>query len=58
MMAKAEWDWIVEHGHGSFDHLVVATTLPVFLPPGIHHLEAWNEAICDGAWGSLAPTTR
>ena len=53
MMAKAEWDWIVEHGHGSFDHIVVATTLPVFLPPGIHHLEAWNEAICDGAWGAL-----
>ena len=53
MMAKAEWDWIVEHAHGSFDHLVVATSLPVFLPPGIHHLEAWNEAICDGAWGAL-----
>jgi PhoD-like phosphatase len=53
MMAKAEWDWIVEHGHGSFDHLVVATSLPVFLPPGIHHLEAWNESICDGAWGAL-----
>ena len=40
MMAHAEWDWIVEHGHGSFDHLVIATSLPVFLPPGIHHLEA------------------
>ena len=53
MMARAEWDWIIEHAHGSFDHLVVATSLPVFLPPGIHHLEAWNEAICDGAWGAL-----
>ena len=53
MMAKDEWDWIVEHAHGSFDHLVIATSLPVFLAPGIHHLEAWNEAICDGAWGSL-----
>jgi hypothetical protein len=53
MMAKDEWDWIVEHAHGSFDHLVIATSLPVFLPPGIHHLESWNEAICDGAWGRL-----
>jgi hypothetical protein len=53
MMAQEEWDWIVEHAHGSFDHLVVATTLPVFLPLGIHHLEAWSEAICDGAWGSI-----
>ncbi len=54
MMAQDEWDWIVEHTQGTFDHLVVATSLPVFLPHGIHHLEAWNEAICDGAWGSLA----
>jgi hypothetical protein len=53
MMAQDEWDWIVEHAHGDFDHLVIASSLPVFLPPGIHHLEAWNEAICDGAWGSL-----
>ena len=53
MMAQDEWDWIVEHAHGSFDHLVVATSLPVFLPAGIHHLEAWNEAVCDGAWGGL-----
>jgi hypothetical protein len=52
-MAQDEWDWIVEHAHGGFDHLVIASSLPVFLPPGIHHLEAWNEAICDGAWGSL-----
>jgi PhoD-like phosphatase len=53
MMAQDEWDWIVEHAHGGFDHLVIASSLPAFLPPGIHHLEAWNEAICDGAWGSL-----
>lgn len=54
MMAQDEWDWIVEHAHGSFDHLVVASSVPVFLPVGIHHLEAWNEAVCDGAWGKLA----
>jgi PhoD-like phosphatase len=54
MMAQAEWDWIVEHAHGSFDHVVLASSVPVFLPVGIHHLEAWNEAVCDGAWGRLA----
>src|SRR4029079_15122699 len=53
MMAQEEWDWIVEHAHGSFDHLVLASSLPVFLPVGIHHLEAWNEAVCDGVWGGL-----
>jgi PhoD-like phosphatase len=54
MIDGEEWDWITEHAHGSFDHLILATTLPVFLPHGIHHLEAWNEAVCDGAWGALA----
>jgi hypothetical protein len=53
MMAQVEWDWIVEHAHGAFDHLVIASSLPIFLPPGIHHLEAWSEATCDGAWGSV-----
>ena len=54
MIDEAEWQWIVEHGRGEFDHLVVASTLPVFMPKGIHHLEAWNEAVCAGAWGGLA----
>ena len=54
MIDAEEWEWIAEHAHGSFDHLILATTLPVFLPPGIHHLEAWNEAVCDGAWGRIA----
>jgi hypothetical protein len=44
----------VEHARGEFDHLVLASTLPVFMPKGIHHLEAWNEAVCAGAWGRLA----
>jgi hypothetical protein len=54
MIDAAEWDWIVEHAHGSFDHLILATTLPVFAPVGIHYLESWNEAVCDGIWGSFA----
>jgi hypothetical protein len=54
MVDADEWDWIAEHARGSFDHLIVATTLPVFMQHGIHHLEAWSEAICDGKWGSRA----
>jgi hypothetical protein len=54
MIDEEEWDWIVEHAEGDFDHLVLASTLPVFMPKGIHHLEAWNEAVCAGAWGRLA----
>jgi hypothetical protein len=49
-----EWDWIVDHASGDFDHLLIATTVPWLLSPGFHHLEAWNERVCDGAWGGLA----
>jgi PhoD-like phosphatase len=54
MIDDEEWDWIAEHARGSFDHLIVATTLPAFAPHGIHHLESWNEAVCDGCWRSFA----
>jgi hypothetical protein len=54
MIDDDEWDWIVEHSRGAFDHVVIASTLPVFLPTGIHHLQAWNEALCAGRWGRLA----
>jgi PhoD-like phosphatase len=54
MIDEEEWNWIVDHSRGEFDHLVIASTLPVFMPKGIHHLEAWNEATCAGAWGRLA----
>jgi hypothetical protein len=54
MIDEEEWDWIVDHSQGRFDHLVLASTLPVFLPPGIHYLESWNEAVCEGRWGRTA----
>jgi hypothetical protein len=54
MIDDDEWDWIVEHSSGAFDHVLIASTLPVFLPHGIHHLQAWNEALCSGRWGRLA----
>jgi len=52
MVDAGEWEWIVDHCHGDFDHLVIASTLPVFMLHGIHHLEALSEAVCDGAWGA------
>jgi PhoD-like phosphatase len=54
MVDDEEWQWIAEHARGSFDHLIIASTLPVFMTPGIAALEAWNEAVCSGAWGRLA----
>ncbi|MFL6100301.1 MAG: alkaline phosphatase D family protein [Actinomycetales bacterium] len=54
MVDEGEWAWITDHARGDFDHLVIVSTLPMFLPWGIHHLEAWNEAVCEGRWGRLA----
>ncbi|MGE0067226.1 MAG: alkaline phosphatase D family protein [Solirubrobacterales bacterium] len=49
-----EWEWVLEHARGDFDHLLIATTVPFLLSPGFHHLEAWSERVCDGAWGGAA----
>jgi hypothetical protein len=51
MVNEAEWQWITESVSGDWDHVVLGTSLPLLLPRGIHALEAWNEAVCAGAWG-------
>jgi hypothetical protein len=53
MVDPPEWAWVREAVLGTelrYDHLVLASTLPFLLPPGIHHLEGWDEAISEGAW--------
>jgi PhoD-like phosphatase len=54
LVDEKEWEWVVDHATGEFDHLLICTTVPWLLSPGFHHLEAWNEQVCDGAWGGLA----
>ena len=54
MIGEEEWRWVVECCHGDFDHLLLASSVPFFLTPGLHHVEAWNEAVTDGAWGGRA----
>ena len=54
MVDDAEWHWISEQARGGVDHLLIASSLPVLLPPVIHHVEGWNEAVCAGAWGRRA----
>jgi len=48
------WDWVVEHATGDFDHLLFATTVPYLLSQGLHHLQAWNEHLCESSDGGLA----
>jgi hypothetical protein len=51
ILDDGEWAWVCDRLVGGHDHLVIATTLPVLLGHGLHYLEAWNEAICAGAYG-------
>jgi hypothetical protein len=52
MLDEGEWQWLEEQLSGDFDHLLVATSLPWLLGPGMHNAEAWSEALAGGAWGS------
>jgi PhoD-like phosphatase len=54
MVDEEEWQWIADHARGAFDHLIIASTLPIFMTPGVDGFEAWSEAVCSGAWGRLA----
>ncbi len=47
MLPAGEWSWVLDRAHGVYDHLVVGASLPWLLPPGIHHVEAWNEKLAD-----------
>lgn len=51
MVNEAEWQWVTESASGDWAHVVLATSLPLLLPRGIHALEALSEAVCGGAWG-------
>jgi hypothetical protein len=54
MIDDHEWEWLEQQCTGGVDHLLIGSSLPIFVMPGLHDLEAWNEAVCDGAWGKLA----
>lgn len=54
MVDSTEWAWLRRHALGAehpVRHLLLASTLPFLLAPGLHHLEGWDEAISQGAWG-------
>jgi len=54
MLDEGEWAWLAEHARGGVDHLLLGTSLPWLLAPGMHGVEAWNAALCEGAWGGAA----
>ena len=51
MLDEEEWAWLDEQLTGDVDHLLIGTSLPFLLARGLHHLEAFSEALAAGAWG-------
>jgi hypothetical protein len=48
-----EWSWIREQALRPARHLLLASSVPFLLAPALHHVEAFDEALTEGAWGRL-----
>ena len=51
MLDDGEMAWLDERMRGDVDHLLIGTSLPFLLGPGLHYAEAFSEALAQGAWG-------
>ena len=51
MLDAEEMRWADGVLRGDVRHLLVGTSLPFLLPPGLHDFEAMNEAMAQGAYG-------
>ena len=52
ILDEEEWKWLEQQLEGNFDHVLIATSDPYLLAPGLHYIERWGEAVTNGAWGS------
>ncbi|HQV56908.1 MAG TPA: alkaline phosphatase D family protein [Ilumatobacteraceae bacterium] len=48
MVDAKEWRWILETCDEPTDHLVLAMSLPLMVPGGLHGFQQWSERRCDG----------
>ncbi len=51
ILDQDELSWFDGQLQGGFDHVLVGTSLPYLLSPGLHGFEAWSEAVSTGVWG-------
>ncbi|GAA2148638.1 PhoD-like phosphatase [Humibacillus xanthopallidus] len=56
MLDPDEMSWLDEQLTGDVEHLLIGTSLPFLLPPGLHDLEAIDEVLAEGAHGRLVAT--
>jgi hypothetical protein len=54
MLDPDELAWLDDQLTGDVDHLLIGTSLPFLLPPGLHDLEAIDEVLASGAFSSEA----
>ncbi|MFF3375315.1 alkaline phosphatase D family protein [Streptomyces sp. NPDC002680] len=55
MLDPGEAEWVREQAldaPGSYDHLLIGTSLPWLLPHLVHDAEAWDAALCRGERGA------
>jgi hypothetical protein len=45
MLDDHEMAWLDEQMRGDVDHLLIGTSLPFLLSPGLHYVEAWDETL-------------
>ena len=58
MLDDGELTWLDDQLQGDVDHLLIGTSLPFLLAPGLHHVESFSEAIAEGAWGTTGHAAR
>jgi hypothetical protein len=54
MLDDDEWAWLESQADGDYDHLLIASSIPMLLPKGMHYLDTFNEELYGGAWGQTA----
>ena len=54
ILDDGEMAWLDEQMRGDVEHLLIGTSLPFLLAPGLHYVEAFSESLAGGAWGPRA----
>ncbi|HET7432322.1 MAG TPA: alkaline phosphatase D family protein [Nocardioides sp.] len=52
LLDDEEMAWFDSQLVGGFDHLLIGSSLPFLLAAGLHHVEAFSEAMAGRAWGT------
>jgi hypothetical protein len=51
ILDDGEMAWLDDQMRGDVEHLLIGTSLPFLLAPGLHYVEAFSEALAGGSWG-------